>query len=246
MNRSGPFIHDYHLYDPPHATSPTPEWVFEVPAFRALRAAGRLPLRQPITLITGENGVGKSTLLEGMAVSCGFNAVGGPFGAEVLGRENPLRHVATVNRSNRAMDGYFLRAESHFNVASLYGGNAPGGVNLHQMSRGESVMQVVQESFHGGGLYLMDEPESGLSTIRQMTLLAELHRAAAAGAQLVIATHSPVLLALPGADVWEITADGVLRRGLDVGETTAFRALRDFLADPRGIAEFMVEVTDAA
>lgn len=246
MNHPGPFIRDYHLYDPPRTHARTPEWVFTVPAFRALRTAGRLPLDRPVTLITGENGVGKSTLLEGIAVSCHFNDYGGPFGAEMKSRENPLRHVATVTRSNRAMDGYFLRAESHFNVATEFGGNAPGVADLHRMSHGESVMQVVQESFHGGGLYLLDEPESGLSLIRQMTLLAELHRAAAAGAQLVIATHSPVLLALPGAEVWEFTAEGGFHRGVPVEETTAFRALRDFLADPHGIAEFMVEVTDPA
>lgn len=244
MKQLGPFIHDYRLSTPQHVAAAAPEWVFEVPAFRVLRTLGRLSLRRPITLITGENGVGKSTLLEGIAVSSGFNDAGGPFGAPAQRRENPLRQVATVTRGSRAMDGYFLRAESHFNVATQFGDSAPGVVNLHEMSHGESVMQVIQESFHGNGLYLLDEPESGLSMIRQMTLLAELHRAATAGAQLVIATHSPVLLALPGAEVWEFTGEGELNRGRSVAETTAFRALRDFLADPHGIAEFMVEVTD--
>lgn len=244
MTHPGPFIRDYHLLDPPRAGSEVPGWVSGVPAFRALRTAGRLPLDRPVTVITGENGVGKSTLLEGIAVSCHFNDYGGPFGAQMRSRSNPLRDVATVTRGSRAMDGYFLRAESHFNVATEYGRHAPGVTDLHAMSHGESVMQVVQEAFHGNGLYLLDEPDSGLSMIRQMTLLAELHRAADQGAQLIIATHSPVLLALPGAEVWEFTADGGLLRGLDVHETTAFRALRDFLADPAGIAEFMVEVTD--
>lgn len=244
MSHPGLFIRDYHLYNPPPPPNlPVPAWVFEVPAYQALQVNGRLPLRQPITVITGENGVGKSTLLEGIAVSCDFNSFGGPFGAERKPRDNPLRNVATVTRSNRAMDGYFLRAESHFNVASTFGDDGPGLVNLHQMSHGESVLQVVQESFHGRGLYLLDEPESGLSMIRQMTLLAELHRAATDGAQLIIATHSPVLLALPGAEIWEFTSAGELHRGRKVEESTAFRALRDFLADPEGIAEFMVQAT---
>lgn len=243
MSHPGPFIRDYHLHDLPRSSTPTPAWVFEVPAFRALRARRRLSLDHPITLLTGENGVGKSTLLEGIAVSCHFNDHGGPFGAEVKSRKNPLRHVAGVTRSSRAMDGYFLRAESHFNVATEFGGSAPGGTNLHAMSHGESVLQVVQETFHGHGLYLLDEPESGLSLIRQMTLLAELHRAAAAGAQLIIATHSPVLLAMPGAEIWEFTGESGLRRTAGVRDTTAFRALRDFLEDPAGIAEFMREVT---
>lgn len=238
-----PFIHDYHLHDSPTAGETLP-WVFEVPAFRVLQERGRLPLGRSVTLLTGENGVGKSTLLEGIAVSCGFNDTGGPFGAEVRSRVNPLRHIATVRRGIRAMDGYFLRAEAHFTVATEYGPSAPGVVDLHRMSHGESVMQVVQEVFHGNGLYLLDEPESGLSTIRQMALLAELHAVAEAGAQLIIATHSPVLLALPGAEIWEFTTDGELLTGLPVQETTAFRALRDFLADPQAIAEFMVEVTE--
>lgn len=238
-----PFVHAYFRRDSAAAWQ-TPPWVFEVPAFRVLQERGRLPLDRPVTLITGENGVGKSTLLEGIAVSCGFNDAGGPFGAEASSRVNPLRHVGAVQRGTRAMDGYFLRAEAHFNIATGYGGNAPGVVDLHRMSHGESVMQVVRQAFHGNGLYLLDEPESGLSTIRQMALLAELHAVAQAGAQLIIVTHSPVLLALPGAEVWEFTADGDLFRGLGVQETTAFRALRDFLADPEGIAEFMVGVTE--
>lgn len=160
-----------------------------------------------------------------------------------MSRDNPLKNAASVIKGSRAMDGYFLRAESHFNVASQYGNNAPGVSNLHQMSHGESVLQVVQEAFAGTGLYLLDEPESGLSTIRQLALLAELHLCAEAGAQLVIATHSPILLAIPGAEIWEFTADGGFNRGLAVEDTVAFRALRDFLEDPETIAEFMVEVT---
>ena len=101
----------------------------------------------------------------------------------------------------------------------------------------------MQHSFHGAGLFLLDEPESGLSLIRQMTLLAELHQIAEAGAQLIIATHSPVLLALPGARILEFTADGGILENIGVEETTAYRALRDFLADPHGIADYMVDVT---
>ena len=181
MTHPGLFIHGYLLTDSP---APAPVWIDEVPAFRALRQSGRLDFRRPVTLITGENGVGKSTLLEGIAVSCGFNDIGGPFGAEMTSRVNPLRGIASVARGSRALDGYFLRAESHFNVATVMGTSGPGGADLHRMSHGESVMQVVQHAFHGNGLYLLDEPESGLSTVRQMALLAELHAVAAAGGQV--------------------------------------------------------------
>ncbi len=237
-----PFISRYVLLE--QSQVDIPDWVPKVPAFQALSRLKRLDFRRPITVITGENGVGKSTILEGIAVSCGFNDYGGPFGAEKASRYNPLRNIATIGKGHRAMDGYFLRAESHFNVATEFKDNAPGVSDLHQMSHGESVLKIVQESFHGNGLYLLDEPESGLSMIRQMTLLAELHHIAETGAQIVVATHSPVLMAIPGADIWEFTADGQFQRGLSLHDTTAFRALWDFLDDPVGIADYMVEVTD--
>nr|WP_245802187.1 AAA family ATPase [Corynebacterium pacaense] len=230
------------LLDAP--TKAPPPWIATVPAFRVLKQHRALDFRAPVTILTGENGVGKSTLLEGIAISCHFNERGGPFGAQAAGRSNPLRDIADVVRSNRPMDGYFLRAESHFNVASDYGDSAPGVSNLHHMSHGESVMQVVQHAFHGNGLYLLDEPESGLSMIRQMALLAELHAVAQAGAQVIVATHSPVLLALPGAEIWEFGVDATFRRGVPVEATVPFRALRDFLDDPHGIADYMVGITD--
>lgn len=230
----------YHVHGYRRAFHPqAPAWVDEVPAFRALRDG--LDLRRPITLFTGENGVGKSTLLEGLAVSCGFNARGGAFGEEMSGRENPLRHAATLLRGPLAMNGHFLRAEAHYEVAREY--NRTHDTDLYTLSHGESVLRIVQDSFHGAGLFLLDEPESGLSLIRQMTLLAELHQIAEAGAQLIIATHSPVLLALPGARILEFTADGGILENIGVEETTAYRALRDFLADPHGIADYMVDVT---
>lgn len=235
------FVQRYYAFD--EAAGPVPAWVPEVPAVKALQAVKHLDFRAPVTVITGENGVGKSTLLEGIAVSCHFNDYGGPFADYPGSRNNPLRTIASVIRGSRAMDGYFMRAESHFNVASLFGENAPGVSNLHQMSHGESVMQVVQEAFSGNGLYLLDEPESGLSMIRQLALMAELHLCAEAGAQIIISTHSPVLMAIPGAEIWEFDAFGGFSSGLAVEETVAFRALRDFLEDPVGIADYMVEVT---
>jgi len=229
------YVHEYRRAFHPQA----PAWVNDVPAFRALRHG--LDLRRPITLITGENGVGKSTLLEGIAVSCGFNARGGAYGEAVTGRGNPLRHAATLLRGPLPMNGHFLRAEAHYEVSSEF--NLTHDTDLYALSHGESVLRIVQDSFHGAGLFLLDEPESGLSFIRQMTLLAELHQIAAAGAQLIIATHSPVLLALPGARIHEFTADGGILENISVRETTSYRALRDFLADPHGIADYMVDVT---
>lgn len=103
-------------------------------------------------------------------------------------------------------------------------------------------MHIVQNAFVGKGLYLMDEPEAGLSFIRQMAILAELNFLAESGAQIIIVTHSPVLMAIQGAEIWEFSASGELHRGFDFEVTTAFRALRDFFEDPEEIAEYMMDV----
>ncbi|ANE04971.1 AAA family ATPase [Corynebacterium crudilactis] len=219
-----------------------PHWTEKVPAFQVLREQRVLDFRAPVTVITGENGVGKSTLLEAIAINAGFGTEGGEYTGKFNPFDNPLKNVAKAHKGPEPMRGFFLRAESYFNVAGTYQDEAPGWVNLHHMSHGESVMHIVQHTFVGRGLYLMDEPESGLSFIRQMAILAELHALSQSGSQIIIVTHSPVLMAIPGADIWEFSADSELRRGVDLEETTAFRALRDFFEDPEEIAEFMVDV----
>ncbi|WP_231686430.1 AAA family ATPase [Corynebacterium deserti] len=213
---------------------------------------GSAEFTHPVTIITGENGVGKSTILEAIAVNAGFDVNGGAYvdpqdSVESL-LENPLedslRGAVSIRRGPLPMYGYFLRAETHFNVATDVWTQPSGWINHHQMSHGESVMHTIQDVFTDQGLYLLDEPEAGLSFIRQMAILAELYTLGREGSQIIMVTHSPILLAIPGADIWEFTDEGEFRRGLDVEETTAFRALRDFLDDPETIAEFMVDVTD--
>ncbi|BAU97176.1 ABC transporter ATPase [Corynebacterium suranareeae] len=218
-------------------------WTQDVPAFQVLREKRVLDFRAPITVITGENGVGKSTLLEAIAVNAGFQATGGAYTGKFNPYENPLQTVAKAHTGKEPMKGYFLRAETYYNVAGRQGNEAPGWVNLHHMSHGESVMHIVQHAFVGKGLYLMDEPEAGLSFIRQMAILAELSLLAQNGSQIIIVTHSPVLMAIPGAEIWEFNTSGELHRGFELEATTGFRALRDFFEDPEGIAEYMVDVT---
>ncbi|WP_165164674.1 AAA family ATPase [Corynebacterium qintianiae] len=234
-----PFIKAVSLRDELRATG----WVLEIPAVAHLLRRGRLDLSHPVTVITGDNGVGKSTLLEGIARGYGFSTQGGAYRIETAGYPDPLFDVLWVQATTRPKQGYFLRADTHFDYATELGPDGPSARNLHHMSHGESVLAVV-EAFVRDGVYLLDEPESGLSAVRQMALLAMLHRLADKGAQFIIVTHSPILLAIPGAHIIEITREGI-NEGVEVEATTAFRAMRDWLANPAGVADFMVEVTDS-
>ena len=204
-----------------------PPWAVETPAIAHVAEFG-FALRRPITVITGGNGVGKSTLLEGMARAWGFTLEGGTWGVEKAGAHDPLYGVLTLTTGPRAKVGYFLRGETHTRITE-FGGR----------SHGESVLELTSRLIPNA-LYLLDEPESGLSAVAQMALLAQLHALGEVGAQVVVVTHSPIVAAIPGAEIVEISDDGV-ERNLAVEDTLAFRATRDFLADPHGIAEFMAD-----
>ncbi len=145
----------------------------------------------------------------------------------------------------RPRDGYFLRAESYFNVATEIerldeaGGpgppiiNAYGGRSLHEQSHGESFMALVLERFSGHGLYILDEPEAALSPTRQLALLVRIHDLAQAESQFVIATHSPILLAYPGATIFSLDPDGI--RETEYEDTEHYQVTRRFLADHRAM-----------
>src|SRR5699024_136597 len=138
-------------------------------------------------------------LLEAIAINAGFDTAGGEHTGKFKPSDNPLQTVAKAHKGKEPMRGYFLRAETHFNVASGYRDEAPGWVNLHHMSHGESVMHIVQNAFVGKGLYLMDEPEAGLSFIRQMAILAELNFLSERGTNIVSVTDSPGLVGVSGS-----------------------------------------------
>ncbi|KQB83772.1 AAA family ATPase [Corynebacterium oculi] len=231
------FVESFFLFRPHHRKHALPEWAARVPAIRAMEREP-LPLTAPATFITGENGMGKSTLIEAIAVGCGFDLQGGFHGAHGTSPRNtdvgesPFRGVASVTRGRRPLNGYYLRAETHIN-----------GHSGRQMSHGESVMHTIGEYFHANGLYILDEPEAGLSVARQMALLAELHALVSHGAQIIVSTHSPILLSLPGAAIWEIIEAGLC--SVSLRETTAFRATRDFFDDPHGIAAFVADTMRA-
>jgi predicted ATPase len=203
---------------------------FTIPALRRLRT---LDFDPRITFLLGENGSGKSTLIEAIAVAAGFNAEGGSknFNFSTRSSESGLwRCLRLIKTPRSPTTGYFLRAESFFNVAteieSLGVTGAYGG-SLHEKSHGESFLALIENRFGPEGLYILDEPEAALSPSRQLVLLRHMHLLIKDGSQFIIATHSPILLAFPGALLYQLAETGIDK--VDYEETEHYRLTRDFL-----------------
>jgi predicted ATPase len=217
----------------PSARIPEPgAYPFSIPAIQAVDG---LELHPRVTYLVGENGSGKSTLLEGIAIAAGFNAEGGTTGFRFAMRrsESSLADALRLVRSvRRPRNGFFLRAESFFNVATqieeLGVGDAYGGRSLHEQSHGESFMALALHRFGPEGLYLLDEPEAALSPLRQMSMLRRIHDLAQQGCQFIVATHAPILLAYPEAWIYELDDRGLRR--VEYDETSTVRTTREFLA----------------
>ena len=187
-----------------------------------------------VTFFVGENGSGKSTLLEAIAVAFGFNPEGGTknYLFSTYDSHSPLHEAIRFSRGMRnAGWGYFYRAESFYNAATKEEeyGRAPGGQSqfYHKQSHGESLLTLVQKTFRANGMYLMDEPEAALSPQRQLTLLIELNRLAKAGAQFIIATHSPILTGLPDAQILDFDSGKI--HPCSYEETDCYRVTNMFL-----------------
>ncbi|THD58169.1 MAG: ATP-binding cassette domain-containing protein [Phenylobacterium sp.] len=204
---------------------------FNLPVVRDLN---ELVFHPKVTFLVGENGSGKSTLIEALAVAWGFNAEGGsinfnfgtrPSHSDLHGFVRPIRSA------RRAQDGFFLRAESHFNVATevenLGATASYGGVSLHEQSHGESFFALIDNRFRGRGLYIMDEPEAALSPNRQLNFLARMHELVGQKSQFIIATHSPIILGYPDAWIYQTTPKGLER--VDYEDTDHFQVTRNFL-----------------
>lgn len=215
---------------------------FCLPVVRHLE---QLDLHPRLTFFVGENGSGKSTLLEALAVSLGFNAEGGSrnFAFSTRASHSELHAFLRVAKGfRRPRTGYFLRAESFFNVATeiermdaepAFGPpiiESYGGRSLHAQSHGESFMALLTERFRGEGLYILDEPEAALSPQRQLAAMARIHELVQGGAQFVIATHSPLLISYPDAWIYQCGAAGLQR--VRAEDTEHFQLTRDFLANP--------------
>jgi predicted ATPase len=206
---------------------------FDIPAVAGLR---ELELDPRATFLVGENGSGKSTLLEGIAVAAGLNAEGGSrnFRFQTRPSESELhRHLQLVRGARHPVTDFFLRAETFYNVATQVdeiGVRGYGDVRLHEQSHGESFLSVALNRFHEDGLYLLDEPEAALSAQNQLALLLRIHDLTRSGAQFIAATHSPILLALPGARIYAL--DGAGHRRTTYDELELVELYRSFVTEP--------------
>jgi predicted ATPase len=205
---------------------------FSIPAINKLDTLAFSP---QVTFLVGENGCGKSTLVEAIAIVAGFNAEGGSQNLRFTTRpseSNLHEHLRLVRGVKRPRTGFFLRAESFFNVASEIEKDpmilaAYGGQPLHEKSHGEAFLTLVNERFGSDGLYVLDEPEAALSPQRQLSLLAAIHALVSQRSQFIIATHSPILLAYPGATLYFLSEDGI--QAVAYEQTEHYALTRDFL-----------------
>src|SRR5215217_4447301 len=212
---------------------------FDVPAVAAVE---RVRLDAPITLLAGDNGSGKSTIVEAIAEAMGFAAQGGelqrPGELPAVPRPAVGGALEPVLSASKPRNGYFLRAESFFNVAAFIDGGgvfAPdlslyGDVPLHRQSHGQSFLALASNRFAGESIYVLDEPEAALSPSGALALVAIMAASARAGSQFIVATHSPILLACPGARIYELDESGFAPCAYD--DLDGIRLLRGFLDAP--------------
>jgi predicted ATPase len=187
-----------------------------------------------VTYFVGENGAGKSTVLEAIAVAAGFNVEGGTvnFSLATHASESSLHRAIRLTRGlRRPRTGFFLRAETFYNVATeierLGVADSYGSRSLHELSHGEAFLALMQHRFGPDGLFILDEPEAALSPARQLAFLRRLHELVAAGSQFLIATHAPIVLAYPNATIYQLDDHGIMDTTYE--ETEQVALTRDFL-----------------
>ena len=220
-------------------------YLAKLPAVKHLYRSKELEFTNPVTFFVGENGSGKSTLLEAIAVAAGFNGEGGSrdFVFSTRRTHSDLCDLITPIRTIPPKDGFFLRAESFYNTASYLDENSTmkryGGVSFHEQSHGESFLSLVTNRFEGNGLYIMDEPEAALSPQRLLTLLVLMDELVKKSSQFIIATHSPIIMAFPGADIIQFSENGMER--VSYRETESYRITKQFMDDPERMVKYLFE-----
>ncbi|MCM8709451.1 AAA family ATPase [Clostridium sp. SYSU_GA19001] len=222
---------------------------FSLPVIRGLSI---LDMHPKETFIVGENGTGKSTILEAVAVACGFNPEGGSRNFNFSSRASHselYNYIKIIKGIRRPKDGFFLRAESFYNLATTIeeldkseGGariiDSYGGRSLHEQSHGESFFAVFMNRFRGNGLYILDEPEAALSPTRQMSMISRIHQLVGKNSQFIIATHSPILMAYPDAVIYEIKED---IKAVKYEETEHYQVMKSFLNNTQKMLNILMK-----
>ena len=218
------------------------EYPFCLPSIKNLST---LEFHPKVTLIVGENGTGKSTILEAIATAYGFNPEGGTinFNFSSMNTHSELyKYIKLVKGVKKPKNGFFLRAESFYNLATnideLDTVASYGGLSLHKQSHGESFFAVFMNRFGSNGLYILDEPEAALSPSRQMSMLTRMHELINMGSQFIISTHSPIIMGYPEATIYEIK-DKV--EVVKYEETENYQIMKSFISNRSKMLSILID-----
>lgn len=210
---------------------------FNIPVLKNFK---ELEFNNPVTILVGENGLGKSTLIEAIAIAMGLNPEGGSSGfhfSTKASHSNLFEYIITIRGVNRNKDGFFLRAESFYNVITnmetLNDGFSPhiemsyGGIPLHEVSHGEGFMRLLIHRCHGKSFFVFDEPEAALSPLSQIKMLIRINQLVKEDSQIIISTHSPILMAYPGATIYQLSENGIQKTNYE--QTEHYLLMKYFL-----------------
>jgi len=235
------YICDVKLHSPVGKDS----YLYNLPIVQYLHEHKSISMEHDVTFFVGENGTGKSTLIEAIAVAFGFNAEGGSknFNFSTNDSHSELSEHLILAKEKFPKDGFFLRAESFYNAASyideIGAQKSYGDNSLHNQSHGESFLSLATNRFRGNGLYILDEPESALSPARLFTLMAQMDILVKKKSQFIIATHSPILMTFPNAQIYEFSKDGI--KPVSYKDTEHYQLTRRFLENPEKMLKYILE-----
>lgn len=220
-------------------------YIAQIPVVKYFQAGNTLEIHNNITILVGENGTGKSTLMEAIAGAVKLNPEGGSqqHSFSTKDTHSDLFRKLVVSKQDFPEEKFFLRAESVYNFATYTAETAMYGKsglwdNLHKMSHGEGFIDIMSK-WRGRGLYLMDEPESALSPMRLMETLCIMNNLIKNESQFIIATHSPMIMAFPGAQVLQLSENGI--EEVDFRDTEHYKITMDFLQNPERMYRILFE-----